>query len=70
MLLLSLQGHIHRVNLSLPHVHVDHFCNSELVLAVVSNISAFSPLKFICTLLMLIYALFISVKVIKKPVIR
>lgn len=70
MLLLNLQGHMHRVNLSLPHVHVDPFYNSEFVLAGVSNTSAFTPLKFICTLLMLIYAQFISVKVMGKPAIH
>lgn len=70
MLLLNLQGHMHRVKLSLPHVHVDHFYKSELVLAGVSNISTFTSLKFIRTLLKLMFAHFISVKVMKKPAIH
>lgn len=70
MLLLNLQGHMCRVKLSLPHVHVDCFYNSELALAGVSNISAFTLLKFICTFSVLVYAQFILVKVTKKPVIH
>jgi len=70
MLLLNLQGHMCRVKLSLPHVQVDCYYSSELVLAGVSNISTFTLLKFICTILMLIYAQFLSFKVMKKPAIH
>lgn len=70
MLLLNLQGHTCKVKLSFPHVHIGCFCNSGLILAGVLDISTFTLLKFVSSLLMLIYVQFISVKVTKKPVIH